>query len=197
MIKVALVDDHPAVRVGLHALLRSEPGLIPIAVPVLDELAPKDVLAAEPDVALVDGQLAVGTGLGLCFEISRLATAPPVVLYSAYLDEELAIAARVAGAAGALNKSEPLERLLDALRVAAGGGARFPPVAPWALRHCADLLEPEDLPFLSMLAHGTTREETAQTLGVTPEELEARLTRVVAALERWLMPMARAGDTAG
>jgi len=194
MIRVALVDDHPAVRVGLHALLRGEPGLIPIAVPVLDELAPKDVLAAEPDVALVDGQLAVGTGLGLCFEISRLATAPPVVLYSAYLDEELAIAARVAGAAGALNKSEPLERLLDALRVAAAGGAQFPPVAPWALRHCADRLEPEDLPFLSMLAHGTTRAETAQTLGVTREELEARLARIVAAFERCLMPAGRAED---
>jgi DNA-binding NarL/FixJ family response regulator len=192
MIRVAVVDDHPAVRVGLHALLRGEPGLIPIAVPVLDELAPKDVLAAEPDVALVDGQLAVGTGLRLCFEISRLAIAPPLVLYSAYLDEELAIAARVAGAAGALNKSEPLERLLDVLRAAAAGGAEFPPVAPWALRHCADRLEPEDLPFLSMLAHGTSREETAETLGVTREELEARLARIVAAFERCLMPAGRA-----
>ena len=191
MIKVALVDDHPAVRAGLHALLRREPGLTPVAVPVLDELAPRDVLAAEPDVALVDGQLAAGTGLGLCFEMSRLAAAPPVVLYSAYVDEEFAIAARVAGAAGVLNKSEPLERLLNTLRVAARGAAQFPPLAPRALRHCADLLEPEDLPFLSMLAYGTTRWETAQTLGVSRGELEGRLARVVATLERCLVPPGR------
>ena len=192
MIRVALVDDHPAVRVGLHAILRSEPGFSPIVIPVFDELTPRDVLAANPTVALVDGQLAVGTGLGLCFEISRLKGAPPVVLYSAYVDEELAIAARVAGAAGALNKSEPLEELLDALRVAAAGGSRFPSVAPWALRRCADRLDPDDLPFLSMLAHGTSREETADTLGVTGEELETRLVRVVAALEQRLVPGARA-----
>jgi DNA-binding NarL/FixJ family response regulator len=191
MIKVALVDDHPAVRAGLHALLRREPGLTPVAVPVLEELAPRDVLAAESDVALVDGQLAVGTGLGLCFEMSRLAAAPPIVLYSAYLDQELAIAARVSGAAGVLNKSEPLERLLNALRVVARGEALFPPIVPGALRHCADLLEPEDLPLLSMLAHGTTRWETAQTLGVTHGALEARLARVVATLERCLLPPGR------
>lgn len=191
MIRVAIVDDHPAVRVGLHALLRGEPGLNPIAVPVLDEIAPRDVLAADPDVALVDGQLATGTGLALCFEISRLPGAPPVVLYSAYLDEELAIAARVAGAAAALNKSAPLDELLDTLRVAAGGGSRFPALAPWALRHCADRLEPDDLPFLSMLAHGTTRAETADTLGVTPDELESRLVRVITTLEGGLMPSGR------
>jgi DNA-binding NarL/FixJ family response regulator len=194
VIRVALVDDHPAVRAGLHAILRSEPGFSPISVPVFDELTPRDVLAAGPTVALVDGQLAVGTGLGLCLEISRLDDAPPTLLYSAYVDEELAIAARLAGAAGAVNKSEPLDELLDALRVVAAGGSRFPSVAPWALRRCADRLEPDDLPFLSMLAHGTNREETADTLGVTGEELEARLVRVVSALEHRLLPGSRAAD---
>lgn len=196
MIRVALVDDHPAIRAGLHAILRSEPGFSPISVPVFDQLTPRDVLAANPTVALVDGQLAVGTGLGLCFQISRLEDAPPVILYSAYVDEELAIAARVAGAAGALNKSEPLDELLDALRVAAAGGSRFPSVAPWALRRCADRLEPDDLPFLSMLAHGTNREEAADTLGVTREEFDTRLVRVVSALEHCLVPGTRAAEAA-
>lgn len=196
MIRVALVDDHPAVRAGLHAILRSEPGFSSISVPDFDQLTPRDVLAANPTVAVVDGQLALGTGLGLCFEISRLEDAPPVILYSAYVDEELGIAARVAGAAGALNKSEPLDELLDALRVVAAGGSRFASVAPWALRRCADRLEPDDLPFLSMLAHGTTREETAETLGVTGKELETRLVPVVSALEHCLVPGARAAEAA-
>ena len=196
MIRVALVDDHPAVRAGLHAILRGEPGFSPVSVPVFDELTPRDVLAADPTVALVDGQLAVGTGLALCFEISRLDGAPPTVLYSAYVDEELAIAARVAGAAAALNKSEPLDELLDTLRAVASGGRRFPPVAPWALRRCADRLDPDDLPFLSMLAHGTNRRETAATLGLTGEDLETRLVRVVSALEHCLVPGARAAEAA-
>jgi DNA-binding NarL/FixJ family response regulator len=196
MIRVALIDDHPAVRVGLDALLRVEPGLTPVPLPAPSRVSTADVLAAEPDVVLVDGQLAVGSGLGLCLELSRVPGAPPTVLYSAYVDEELAIAARVAGAAGALNKSESLEQLLDALRVVAGGGDRFTTISPWALRRCAGRLDPDDLPFLSMLAHGTTRSETAETLGVTRDELDARLTRVVARLEACLIPASQASRAA-
>jgi len=196
VIRVALVDDHPAVRVGLHAVLRGEPGLIPVPVPTSEHPGPDDVLAAQADVALVDGQLAVGTGVGLCLKLSRFTAAPPVVLYSAYLDEELAIAARLAGAAGALNKSVPLEGLLDTLRTVAGGGTCFPPVSTGALRRCADRLQADDLPFLSMLAHGTSREETADTLGVEGDALFARLARMVSTLEHSLMPAVRAASVA-
>jgi DNA-binding NarL/FixJ family response regulator len=30
VIRVAVIDDHPAVRLGLEGALRSEPGLIPV-----------------------------------------------------------------------------------------------------------------------------------------------------------------------
>lgn len=188
MIRVALVDDHPAVRAGLHALLWGEPGLTPVAVPFADRLVAEDVLAAEPDVALVDGQLTVRNGLDLCHELSRARRSPPVVLYSAYLDEELAIAARLAGAAGALNKSRPLAELLDMLRVAARGGEAFPPLSPSALRRCAGRLVAEDLPLLSMLVHGASRDETAATLGVTRGEFHGRLKRVLSQLVRGVLP---------
>ena len=188
MIRVTVVDDHPAVRAGLHALLRSEPGLSPTAIPVDTEETAELVLQAEPDVALIDGQLPVQSGLDLCLQISQLDDPPPLLLYSAYVDEELAIAARIAGAAGAVNKAEPLDHLLDALRALATGGTRFPPVAPHALRRCADRAEPDDLPFLSMLAHGTSRRETADTLGMSLEELQTRLVRLVSRLEHSLMP---------
>lgn len=188
MIRVAVVDDHPAVRAGLHALLRSEPGLSPIAVPAAGPTTPATVLAANPDVALLDGQLAVGSGLELCLRLTQTQDPPPVVLYSAYLDAELAIAARLAGAAAALSKAVPLDEVLETLRAVAAGGTRFPPIAPAALRRCAERLEPEDLPILSLLAHGTSRRETANTLGISTAELIARLTRIITVFEHALMP---------
>jgi DNA-binding NarL/FixJ family response regulator len=192
VIRVALVDDHPAVRAGLNALLRTEPGLSVIPLRFHDELSARDVLSVAPSVALIDGRLGSRSGLGLCLEMSRLRDAPPVVIYSAYVDDDFAVAARLAGAAGALNKAEPLERLLDALRAVASGGTYLPPLAPMALRRSADRLKPDDLPYLSMLAHGTSRGEVADTLAVSREELEERLTGILGKLERPLMTVAHA-----
>ena len=47
-----------------------------------------------------------------------------------------------------------------------------------------------------MLAHGTNRQETAETLAVTREELETRLVRVVSVLEHSLVPGGRAAEAA-
>ncbi len=189
MIHVAVIDDHPAVRVGLHALLRAEPGLVPVPAPADARFTAQNVPEAA-DVALIDGQLTAGTGLALCFELSLSESRIPVVLYSAYVDEELEVAARLAGAVAARNKRVPLEELLDTLRQAGAGKVAASPPAPWALRRCADRLDPDDLPILSLIAHGTSRAETAATLGLSIDALNARLAKMVSRLEQSLLPPA-------
>jgi DNA-binding NarL/FixJ family response regulator len=196
VIKVALVDDHPAVRVGLLALLRGEPGLTPVAVPADGPVELEKLLSLEADVALIDGQLGTESGLELCLALGRHEEAPPVVFYSAYLEEELAVAARIAGAAAALNKGEPLDRVLNTVRVVAGGRSTFPPVSAWALRRCAERIDSDDLPVLAMLAHGTSRSDAADTLGLSLDALEARIVRMVATLERYLLPAPAGASTA-
>ena len=54
MTRVVVVDDHPAVRAGLVAVLRSEPGLLPVrAVGTADD-AVTAARQLDAEVAVVD-----------------------------------------------------------------------------------------------------------------------------------------------
>lgn len=63
MIGVLVVDDHPAVRAGLVALLRREPGIVPVAAAQGMQEALVQAERNGPDVALVDYALGDGDGL--------------------------------------------------------------------------------------------------------------------------------------
>ncbi|MEZ5122840.1 MAG: response regulator transcription factor [Solirubrobacterales bacterium] len=119
MIRVLVVDDHPVVRAGLEAVLRAEPGIVPIGAAV----GPHDALAlvrrARPDVVLLDVHLGPHNGLDVCRQLRSEPRPPAVLIISANVDGDLDIAARAAGARGAVDKSTDLHALFEAIRVAA------------------------------------------------------------------------------
>ena len=93
MIRVAIVDDHHAVRLGLHTALRSEPGLVPVGTAAdAAELAPL-LYRSRPDIVLLDYNLPDIDGLTVCREIKAEALAPGVILYSAFADGSMTIPA--------------------------------------------------------------------------------------------------------
>ncbi|UGS34054.1 response regulator transcription factor [Capillimicrobium parvum] len=118
MIRVLVVDDHPVVRAGLEAVLRAEPGIVPIG----SAVGPKDALAlvrrGQPDVVLLDARLGPHDGLDVCRELLTEPSPPAVLVISANVDPELDAAARAAGARGAVDKSTDLHVLFDAIRLA-------------------------------------------------------------------------------
>ena len=63
MIRVAIVDDHHAMRLGLHTALRSEPGIVPVGTASSGaQLAPM-LYSTQPDVVLLDYTCPTQTGL--------------------------------------------------------------------------------------------------------------------------------------
>jgi len=139
MIRVAVVDDHPAVRLGLQTALRNEPGLVPVGeAETPEELAPL-LYRTRPDVVLLDYHLPRRDGLTLCREIKSRVPAPKVLLYTAFADASLIVPAIVAGADGVLDKSLPSLELFEAIRRAARGEELIPgssPVAAWTPVTC-------------------------------------------------------------
>src|SRR5689334_15494390 len=104
MIRVAIADDHPAVRVGLQAALRAEPGLVPVGMAGTPaELEPL-LYRTRPDVVLLDYHLPNADGLTICRRLKADPPAPAVLLYSAFADESLTVPALVAGADGIVHK---------------------------------------------------------------------------------------------
>ena len=183
MIRILLVDDHPAVRAGLLAVLRAEPGLVPLgAAGSVADLWPQ-LHGTRPDVVLLDYHLPGTDGLSLTRQIKRTLPAPAVLIYSAYADASLVIPARLAGADGIVHKGAPANELFDAIRTVARGGRVLPPVSRELLTAVSSRLDAEDLPVLGMTLDDTPPREIAQVLGLEPSALGARIDRMVGRLK--------------
>jgi len=183
MIRMLLVDDHPALRTGLTAVLRAEPGLVPLGTAASeDELWPA-LNRTKPDVVLLDYHLPPADGLVLCRRIKRTMPPPAVLLYSAYADASLVIPAVLAGADGVVNKGAPAHELYDAIRTVARGEKVMPPISRELLDGAQTRLDDEDIPVLMMALDGTSEAEIAKTLGSTPDDMAHRLDRMISRLK--------------
>jgi DNA-binding NarL/FixJ family response regulator len=182
VIRALIVDDHPAVLSGLVSALRSEPGLVPVATAGGVSAALTEAERRDPNIALVDYQLADGDGLTLCHELKLLASPPAVLIYSAFARRELALAAVVAGADGVVDKGAPLDELLDAIRTVARGGKALPAMRPEAVERIVARLDPDDLPILGMRIDGATLSEVAAVLQLEENELSRRVAAMLGRL---------------
>src|SRR3954451_15531134 len=107
-IRVLVVDDHPAVREGMRAMLAREPGLVVSGVAASAGEAHAMWPAHErapADVVLVDHHLPDEDGLSLCLWLTTRAPAPAVVIAAATADEALALPVAVAGASAVWSKT--------------------------------------------------------------------------------------------
>ena len=183
MIRILIVDDHPAMRTGLNAVLRAEPGLVPLdAASSVADLWPT-MNRTKPDVVVLDYHLPGDDGLVLCRRIKRQLPPPAVLLYSAYADASLMIPARLAGADGLINKSAPANELYDAIRRVARGEQVLPPISRELLDAAARDLATDELPILGMTLDNTPVSEIATTLGVNPEDVMHRIDRMIKRLK--------------
>lgn len=184
MIRMLVVDDHPALRAGLTAVLRAEPGIVVLGAAESDREVWPMLTKTRPDVVLLDYHLPPSSdGLTVCRRIKRTMPPPGVLLYSAYADASLVIPALLAGADGMVNKSAPAAELYDAIRRVARGERVMPPLSRELLEAAHAKLDDEDLPALAMLLDGTRHADVASTLGVEPEELSHRIDRMISRLK--------------
>jgi DNA-binding NarL/FixJ family response regulator len=181
---VLVVDDHPAVRAGVRAVLEDEPGIGAVAAVATagDALAHAERHA--PAVAVVDYHLPDRDGLALTRQLKALRPAPGVVIFSAYADAALTVAATVAGADGLANKGGRGDELCEAVRAVAAGREAMPPIPPAVMQTMARRLEADDLSIFGMLMHRVAPGEIAETLDITPQWLEARRWAILSRLAR-------------
>jgi DNA-binding NarL/FixJ family response regulator len=175
-IRVVVVDDHPAMRAGLRAVLHGAPDLEATGEagsgrelwPVLDRTA--------PDVVLLDLNLPDTDGFSLCSRLKRMPLSPRVVLYTAYANPSLAPAAALAQADGLLAKSAPSTELCRVVRAAARGAREVPPVR---IEDLAPVLEPADRPLAEALLAGASPADAARAAGVQRADLGEHVNRLL------------------
>lgn len=176
MIRVAIVDDHPALREGTASLLDREPDIDIVAlVGSLDEIRSLIAGPEPPDVVVQDIRLGEESGLRMLGGEASAAGPPSrIILWTAYDYPQYAAYAQRAGAAGFVVKTAPVAELIGAIRTVAAGGTHFgthadPGVTPISAR---------ELEVLRLVVDGMSNDQVGAELGITTRTVEAHLTRL-------------------
>ena len=182
MLRVALLDDHPAVLAGLQRLLDATADLQAVSVTDNAPQLLREIDGVRPDVVVLDYDLARGDGLTLCQTLKGRVRPPAVVIYSAYAGPGLAISSRLAGADALVDKRAPADELIETIRRVAAGESMTPEVSTDAQQDAMARLAPDDVPVASMLLAGTSHQGIAETLATDRRDVVHRVRRIVAQL---------------
>jgi two-component system, NarL family, response regulator DevR len=182
MLRVAILDDHPAVLAGLRRFFDPQHDLSVIAAAATAAELSRQLDGARADVLVLDYDLTRSDGLSYCQRVKSRSRPPAVVIYSAYSGHALGLAARAAGADGVVDKAEPVQHLLAAIRAAAAGELAMPAVPRDAYQAAVANVDDEDMPVLAMLLDGAPLDAIAQALRTDQAEVSWRAQRIVGRL---------------
>lgn len=188
MIKVLLADDHPVVRRGLRQILAETPDLLASGeASTVDEVRAA-VQEQRWDVVVLDISLRGGNGIELISEIRRLRPEARVLILTVHPEDQYAVRAIRAGAAGFMNKESAPEKLTEAIRKIASGG-RY--VSPALAETLASVLAGDDgdephrrlsdreFEILKLLGSGKTVSEVAAELSLSVKTVSTHRTRIL------------------
>jgi DNA-binding NarL/FixJ family response regulator len=176
VIRVAVVEDHPAIADGLMALLASEPDVTVVGAADDATSADRLIAATSPDVVLCDVRLAgVSDGLEV---LARHTPGPAFIMLTAYVYPSYYVAATEAGAKGYISKMATIQQILAAVRTVAAGGTAFPSEAQGAIRSAMRRPTPRELEILMLVADGLANSEIASNLGLRVKTVESQLRRM-------------------
>jgi len=173
MIRVLIVDDHQIVRHGLKEVFADAFPEVQLGEAQNSQAALVLFMKQEWDLVLVDVNIPGRSGLEVLEEVKRLRPQVPVLVLSAYPEEEFAIRSLKLGASGYLNKSLASDEILAAAKKVLAGGKYV--TASLAEKLASSLggkvqnaphecLSSRELLVLRMVASGRTIKEIADEL---------------------------------
>src|SRR5258707_8600144 len=176
MIRALIVDDHEIVRRGLKEVFGDEFPELETGEAENSRVALERIMTQEWDIVLLDINLPGRNGLEVLSEIRRVRPRTPVLIVSAYPEEEFAIRSFKLGASGYLNKRSASDEVVAAARKAMAGGKyvsavlaeRLAATLGGDLQHAPhEDLSSRELQVLRMIASGRTLKAIAAELALS------------------------------
>ena len=169
-IRILIADDHYIVRMGLTALINTDPDMEVVA-EAADGSQAVDLFAKwHPNLALMDLRMPVKSGIEATIEIRSKFPKACILMLTAFDGDEDIYKALQAGAQGYVLKSSSGEKLLlPAVRAVAAGQRWIPQdvASRLAARNLFEQLTPREVRVLNELAKGLANKEIASALNIT------------------------------
>jgi two-component system, NarL family, response regulator DegU len=186
-IRVIVVDDHDLFREGLRQLLETAPAIEIVGEACDGQEAIQLVSSHQPDVVLMDINMPRMDGIRATEYIVKHFPGTNVVVLTMYQDDEYAIHAVRAGAKSYLLKNTRSEEVIEAIKVAASGGATIDAtMAPILMREYQrlltrapnekeQLLTEREMTLLKHLAQGYSNKQIADNLSLAESTVKNNL----------------------
>ncbi|MBG88149.1 MAG: DNA-binding response regulator [Verrucomicrobiales bacterium] len=180
-IRVMLVDDHFAVRVGMAASLKFEEDIDIIAEAGSGEDAVKLFAEHKPDVCVMDWRLPGISGVEAVQEIRKDHPDAKIIMLSVYEGEEDVFRAMEAGASAYVLKSADRPEVIEAIRTVLGGNKYLPPILAGRLadRMTRSELTSRERGVLDLIVAGNSNKEIAAKLGLAEITVKQHVSSVL------------------
>jgi DNA-binding NarL/FixJ family response regulator len=187
VIRVLIIDDHEIVRRGLKEIFDDEFSELETGEAQDSRAALELITTQDWHIVLLDINLPGRNGLELLSEIKRLRPRTPVLMVSAYPEEEFAIRSLKLGASAYLNKGRASDELLAAVKKVLSGGRYVTASLAEKLAEALggdfqatphDALSSRELQVLGMIAIGKTIKEVAADLSLSEKTVSTYRARI-------------------
>jgi DNA-binding NarL/FixJ family response regulator len=195
-IRVVIVDDDVATRIGLRVIMNAEPDIEVVGEGASAEEAYALIPRLEPDIVLMDVQLPGDDGIAATERITLGPTehGPRVIVLTTFDREDYAFRSLQAGASGFLLKRARAEDLTDAVRTVASGNAlpapdltrtlieRFAVSSP-ERESAVQTLTDREREILVLIASGHSNHEIADELSISTDTVKSHVKHVFMKLD--------------
>lgn len=181
-IRILVVDDHAIVRMGLIALLRTEPDFEVVGEAEDGNEAIKKAQELKPDIVVMDILMPECNGIEATAGIRKVSRRTRIVVLTTSSSARDLVRIREAGAKGVVMKGSANENLITAIRKVAAGEHYITPEAESLLVATPNIppkMTDRQTEILGALSRGLTNKEIAKLCGVSTNCIKLHVTTIL------------------
>ena len=188
MIKVLIADDHTLVRKGLKQILLDAKDIQHVDEAKDGKETINKVNKQDYDLVVLDISLPGRSGIDVLKQLKCSKPGLPILILSMHPEEQYAVRALRAGAAGYLTKESAPDELINAIKKVAAGGKYITTslaeklageIGPDPEKLLHEILSDREYQVMCMIASGKTVKEIAEALSLSVKTISTHRARIL------------------